>query len=175
MSILSYTARALKALASGALRSIAAIIRRGLTGLPGISWIQKAFAPLTKREAGSLYQTAKQYISAGFQQTALQPTGVVNPADVPLVPHGGQPAGTQAEVVYDVRVPLVDPATGRRHWATVYVHSSDFLNFAQIAAEAAASAQEVVNTSDPTKHWVSPIGFGPGGIQIAGVVNYGVM
>jgi hypothetical protein len=174
MSLLTYTARALKALAAGALRSIAGIIRRGITGLSGISWIQKAFAPLTKREAGSLYQTAKAYIQAGAQQTALQPTGIVNTADVPSIPPAGVPRGGLGTVEYDVRVPLVDPATGRRHWATVFVSSVHFLTFAEIAAEASAASQEVVNKSDPTHHWVSPIGYGPGGIQIAGVANFGV-
>ncbi len=166
------TARVLAAMAKGAIRSTAGAIRRGITGFPALTWIRRRWAPLTSPESSTIYKVAKGSISAGAQQQALGESGTVNPADVPQVPPAGAPPGMGGTVSYDVRVQLIDPATGRQHWATVYVQSSGYLTFAQIAAEAGASVQEVVNDSDPRSRWVAASAGGGPSIYIAGIVNY---
>lgn len=172
MPDLSGFPRVVGALARGALRSISGAIRRGLAGLPLINWIRRKFAPLTPTEAGILRGVSAQSIAAGAQQQAVAPTGIVNPADVPQLPPEANPSVQPGTVEYDVRVPLVDPATGRVHWATVYVQSSDYLTWDEIAAKASAASEVAVNESDPRGSWVAPIGYGPGGIQVVGVAVY---
>lgn len=172
MPDLSGFPRVIAALARGALRSIIGAIRRGLAGIPLVNWIRGKFAPLTATEAGVLRGISVEAISAGVQQTAVAPYGVVNPADVPQLPPEAAPTVQPGTIEYDVRVPLSDPATGRIHWTTVYVQSGDWLTYEQIAAEAIAASETAASESDPRGRWTPPIGYGPGGVQVISVVYY---
>ena len=123
-------------IAAGALRSIAAAIGRGVSGLPLFNWIRKRFGPLSSTEGSVLYQTAVSYVAAGAAANQLGSTEIVNPATVPQVDPAFSLASPQSVVLFDLRVGYTDPATGQQRWLTTYVDSDTWLNKQEVLGEA---------------------------------------
>ncbi|HET6917661.1 MAG TPA: hypothetical protein VFH56_16360 [Acidimicrobiales bacterium] len=133
--------RVAQALASGALRSIAAAIRRGLSGLGLFNWIRRKWGPLTSPEASVLYQSGVNAVKAAQVQNTLGQAAPINPALVPQVPGAFQLYPESVQFIYDVRLGWLDPTTGEQRWYSVYVTEQQ----AMAAAGLFQAAVELIN------------------------------
>lgn len=134
MSITQFP-RVIAALARGALRSIAGMIRRGLERLGLVNAIRRTFGPLNSTEASSLIRLTRDYLAAGMQQNALPPGASLNPANVPSVTMEGLGPQATGSVQFDTRINWHDPTTGRNKWLPVLIDSLGLLTNLDLAAK----------------------------------------
>lgn len=147
--------RVAAALAAGALRSIAAAIYRGLSGLGLFNWIRRKWGPLNSTEASQLYNLGKKAVAAGVQQTALGQSGVLPNSLIPSAPDAFALWPANTKFAYDVRLGWIDPSTQEQRWLSVWITEENENSNAGLFQEAVEAVdwsnyEAALGTQSPT-------------------------
>ena len=163
--------RVIAALARGALRSIAGMIRRGLERLGLINAVRRTFAPLTSTEASTLIKTTRDYLAAGVQQNALPPGASLNPANVPSVTKAGLGPLATGSVQFDARVNWRDQSSGKEYWASVLIDAGGLLTNFDLLNRIDKAFHDLLGVSPPSGAGGEPVSPSIIGWSVYGVAQ----